>query len=113
MNSAGVSRAAETSMAIVLGLDLPVSDAIVLHDSNKLAFRLVPCDIVARVAHIGREVAALEVELAQRLGEGSSSETALQAPVFPTDSASRHLGCHRRRFGLVRSSTHNWVRSLI
>jgi hypothetical protein len=75
MNSAGVSRATETSMAIVLGLDLPVSDAIVLHDSNKLALRLVPCDIVARVAHIGREVAALEVELAQRLAEGSPIRT--------------------------------------
>jgi len=62
-------------MAIVLGLDLTVSDAIVLHDSNKLALRLVPCDIVARVAHIGREVAALEVELAQRLVEGSPNET--------------------------------------
>jgi hypothetical protein len=75
MNSAGVSRATETSMASALELDLPVSDAIVLHDSNKLALRLVPCDIVARVAHIGREVAALEVELAQHLAEGSRSET--------------------------------------
>jgi Phosphotransferase enzyme family len=69
MNSVDISRAIETSMAIVQGLDLTAEAAIVLHDSNKLTLRLMPCDIVARVAHIGCEVAALEVELAQRLAE--------------------------------------------
>ena len=83
MNSADVSRAIETSMAIVLGLDLPAEDAIVLHDSNKLALRLMPCDIVARVAHIGREVAALEVELAQRLSEAGAPAGTLDPRVEP------------------------------
>jgi phosphotransferase family enzyme len=59
--------AAATSVAASLGL--PASDAIVLHNSNKLALRLTPCDVLARVAPSGREAAQFEVELAQRLAE--------------------------------------------
>lgn len=59
--------AAATSVAASLGL--PASDAAVLHNSNKLALRLTPCDVLARVAQVGQEVAQLEVELAQRLAE--------------------------------------------
>ncbi len=51
-------------------------DTVVLHDSNKLTLRVLPLDLVARVAHTGREVASLEVEVARRLvGAG--------APVAP------------------------------
>lgn len=57
--------AAATSVAVSLGL--PASDAIVLSDSNRLALRLVPCDVLARVAPAGHEAARLEVELARRL----------------------------------------------
>jgi len=58
--------AAATSTASTLGLT--ADDAIVLHDSNRVAMRLMPCDIVARVAgaaHAG--IAPLEIEIAQRL----------------------------------------------
>ena len=44
-----------------------VNHAIVLHNSNKLALRLTPSGILARVAHVGQEAAQFEVELAQRL----------------------------------------------
>ena len=53
--------------ALAEDLDLRVDDVVVIHDSNKLALRLLPCDLFARVALTGQEVAAFEVELAQRL----------------------------------------------
>ena len=53
-------------------LGLAVDDAIVLHDSNKLTVRLLPCDVVARVAPIAHQVARFEIELAQRLAESGS-----------------------------------------
>jgi len=59
--------AAATSVAASLGL--PASDAIVLHNSNRLALRLTPCDVLARVAPPVQEAAQFEVELAQRLAE--------------------------------------------
>ena len=62
--------AAATSIASALGL--AVDDSIVLHDSNKLTVRLLPCDVVARVAPIAHQVARFEVELAQRLAETGS-----------------------------------------
>jgi hypothetical protein len=64
-----VTRAIAAATSVAGSLDLPANDAIVLHNSNKLALRLTPCDVLARVAQVGQEVAQLEVELAQRLAE--------------------------------------------
>ena len=64
-------------------LDQTVDDAEVLRNSNKLALRLLPCDVVARVAHVGQEVAQLEVELARRLTEAGSPVAALEPRVEP------------------------------
>ena len=70
-------------MSIASGVDLPVDDAVVLHDSNMLALRLLPCDVFARVAHVGQEVAQFEVELAQRLTEIGAPVGALEPRVEP------------------------------
>ena len=70
-------------MSTAAALDLPVDDAIVLHNSNKLAVRLLPCDVFARVAYVGQEVARFEVELAQRLAETESPVAALDPRVEP------------------------------
>lgn len=67
MEQPGVTRAIEAARSIAVALDLPVDDATVLHNSNKLALRLTPCDVLARVAHVGQEVALFEIELAQQL----------------------------------------------
>lgn len=64
-----VTRAIATATAVAASLDLPADDAIVLHNSNRLALRLTPCDVLARVAPVGHEAAQFEVELAQRLAE--------------------------------------------
>jgi hypothetical protein len=58
-------------------------DAVVLHNSNKLALRLTPCDVFARVAPVGQEVAQLEVELARRLAEVGSPVCTLEPRVDP------------------------------
>ena len=70
-------------MSTASALDLTVDDATVLHNSNKLALRLLPCDVFARVAHVGQEVAQFEVELALRLAETESPVAALEPRVEP------------------------------
>jgi hypothetical protein len=83
MQASEVPRAVAAAMSTASALDLTVDDAIVLHDSNKLALRLLPCDVLARVAHVGHEVAQFEVELAQRLAETESPVAALEPRVEP------------------------------
>ena len=83
IDASDVRRAVAATMSTASALDLAVGDAIVLHNSNKLAVRLLPCDVFARVAHAGREVARFEVELAQRLAEAESPVAALEPRVEP------------------------------
>jgi phosphotransferase family enzyme len=64
-------------------LDLRVDDVVVVHNSNKVGLRLLPCDAFARVAWVGHEVFTLEVELAQRLAAVGSPVAALEPRVEP------------------------------
>jgi hypothetical protein len=50
-----VSRAMTAATSVAGALDLRVSDEVVIHNSNKLALRLLPCDVFARVALAGQE----------------------------------------------------------
>jgi Ser/Thr protein kinase RdoA (MazF antagonist) len=70
-------------MSTASSLDLTADDAIVLHDSNKLTLRLLPCDVLARVAPVAHQVARFEIELAQRLAESGSPVAALEPRVEP------------------------------
>ncbi len=83
MQASDVSRAVAAARSIASELDLTVDDAVVLQNSNKLAVRLAPCDVLARVARLGQEVAQFEVELAQRLAETESPVAALEPRVKP------------------------------
>jgi hypothetical protein len=83
MNASEVQRAVAAATSIAAGLDLTVDDAIVLQNSNKLALRLLPCDVLARVAHAGREVAQFEIDLVKRLAETESPVGTLEARVEP------------------------------
>jgi hypothetical protein len=62
---------------------LAVDDAVVLQDSNRLTVRLLPCDVLARVAPAAHQVAQFEVELAQRLVESGCPVAALDPRVEP------------------------------
>lgn len=83
MHASERSRAVTAAMSIASSLDLTVDDAIVLHDSNKLTLRLLPCDVLARVAPVADQVAQFEVELAQRLAEAGCPVAALDPRVEP------------------------------
>jgi hypothetical protein len=83
MEMSDVTRATAAATSVAASLGLPVSGAIVLHNSNKLALRLTPCDVFARVAHVGQEVAQFEVELAQRLAEAGSPVCPLEPRADP------------------------------
>ena len=83
MKASEVQRAVAAATSIAAALDLTVDDAIVLRNSNKLALRVLPCDVLARVAHVGHEVAQFEVDLAQRLAETDSPVAALEPRVEP------------------------------
>ena len=83
MKASEVQRAVAAAVSIAAALDLTVDDAIVLHNSNKLALRVLPCDVFARVAYVGQEVAQFEVELAQRLAETESPVAALEPRAEP------------------------------
>jgi Phosphotransferase enzyme family len=83
MQASETSRAMAAAMSIASSLDLTVDDAVVLHDSNKLTLRLLPCDVLARVAPVAQQVAQFEVELAQRLAESGCPVAALERRVNP------------------------------
>lgn len=83
MQASEVPRALAAAMSIAAALDLAADQAIVLHDSNRLAVRLLPCDVLARVAHAPDRAAPFEVELAQRLAEMDSPVGALEPRVEP------------------------------
>jgi hypothetical protein len=75
-----VAAAVSTATA----LDLRVDDAVVLHNSNRIAVRLVPCDVLARVAHVARQAGAeFEVEVARRLADTDSPVAELEPRVEP------------------------------
>ena len=83
METPDLTRAIAAAISVAASLDLAADDAIVLHNSNKLALRLMPCDVFARVAPVGQEVAQFEVELAQRLAEVGSPVCPLEPRVDP------------------------------
>ncbi|MGC2304212.1 MAG: hypothetical protein WA447_12925, partial [Candidatus Binatus sp.] len=73
------NRAVAAAMGAAAALGLTVDDAVVLQESNKLAVRLLPCDVLARVAEERiKRWAEFEVELALRLAETRSPVAALE-----------------------------------
>jgi Phosphotransferase enzyme family len=78
-----LTRAIAAAKSVAASLDLPADDAIVLHNSNRLALRLTPCDVLARVAPLGHEAAQLEVDLTQRFAEAGCPVGLLEPRVDP------------------------------
>jgi thiamine kinase-like enzyme len=83
MQALEVPRAVAATVSTASSLGLTVDDVIVLHDSNRLTVRLLPCDVLARVAPVAHQVAQFEVELAQRLTEYGCPVAALEPRVEP------------------------------
>jgi aminoglycoside phosphotransferase (APT) family kinase protein len=83
MQASAVPRAVAAAMSITSSLGLTADEAIVLHNSNKLTLRVLPCDVLARVAPVAHQAAQFEVELAQRLLESGCPVAALEPRVRP------------------------------
>src|SRR5271155_3478754 len=83
MHPSETQRALAAAKSTASALGLTVDDTIVLHNSNKLAVHLLPCDVLARVAPTAHQVAQFEVALAQRLAETESPVGALEPRVEP------------------------------
>jgi hypothetical protein len=83
MQASEVVRAVGAAMELASGLDLAVADARVVQNSNKLALRLLPCDVFARVAFAGHEVLQAELEIGRRLAEVGSPVASLEPRVEP------------------------------
>ena len=85
MKAAEVQRAVAAAISTASALGLKSTNAIVLNDSNRLVLRLMPCDVVARVAPMAHQggSAELEVEVARRLAKTDSPVAALEPRVEP------------------------------
>jgi hypothetical protein len=83
MKASEVLRGVDAAMEVASGLDLTVADTRVLQNSNKLGLRLLPCDVFARVAFVGREVFQGELEIGRQLAEGGSPVASLEPRVKP------------------------------
>ena len=94
MQPSEIRRALAAATSIASALGLPVEDVIVLHDSNKLTVRLLPCDLVARVAPIAHQVAQFEIGLARRLAE-------IQSPVAALDPRAEPRAYERAGFAVT------------
>ncbi|MEV5333025.1 phosphotransferase [Streptomyces werraensis] len=77
-------RAAEAGRATAVELGLPVDEVIVIHDSDRVALRLLPCDVLARVAPLGQLADSVwEVEVARRLADVDAPVAELDPRVEP------------------------------
>ncbi|WP_372348186.1 phosphotransferase family protein [Streptomyces sp. KL116D] len=83
MQAPEVSRAVHAARSIAASLGLVADDAIVLHNSNKLTLRLLPCDVLARVAPKEHQVARFEVDLGRQLAAAGGPVAALDPRVEP------------------------------
>jgi Phosphotransferase enzyme family len=83
VDAAGVDRAVAAVEGAASALGLRTHNVTILHNSNKLALHLLPCDVFARVARIGQEVAAFEVDIAQQLSATDAPVALLDTRVAP------------------------------
>ncbi|MFC7621439.1 aminoglycoside phosphotransferase family protein [Microlunatus sp. GCM10028923] len=83
MQATELARAVTAARRIAVDAGLEVDDAVVLQNSNKAAVRLLPCDVLARVAPVAEQCAEFEIELAQALVAAGSPVAALDPRVAP------------------------------
>ena len=102
MDVSEVERAVSAAAELASALGLAVDEARIICNSNKLALRLLPCDVFGRVAFVGQEEFRFEIEIARRLTEQGSPVAGLDARVEPpsmskTGSPSRSGGTTNSR----------------
>jgi aminoglycoside phosphotransferase (APT) family kinase protein len=89
MQASEAQRAVAAALSTASALGLTSTNAIVLNDSNVLVLRLLPCDVVARVAPLAHQASTeRSVKLAQRLAEAGSPVARLEPRGGPHVSVS-------------------------
>ncbi|MEV6283648.1 aminoglycoside phosphotransferase family protein [Kribbella sp. NPDC051770] len=83
MEPTEIQRAVTATLSIAAELGLPAEDATVLNNSNKLILRVLPADVLARVAPEHEQVAQFEIDLALRLTDLGGPIAALEPRVAP------------------------------
>src|SRR6266852_1094883 len=84
MEPSEVQRALEAGRSTASALGLRVDDGVVVHNSNRIAVRLTPCDVLARVAPLAHQAGAeFEVEVGRRLAEAGCPVEELEPRVEP------------------------------
>jgi hypothetical protein len=82
VNPSDLRRAVAAARSVAGSLGLRADDAVVLHNSNRIAVRMLPCDVLARVATAAHENgAAFEVEIARRLADAGAPVAAVEPTV--------------------------------
>lgn len=70
MEAPQVRRAIQAGRSTAAALGLQVDDVVVIHNSDRMALRLIPCDVLARVAPATDQAGSeFEVEVARHLAE--------------------------------------------
>jgi hypothetical protein len=84
MDVSETERAVAAGIATAVSLGMTANDAVVLHNSNRLAVHLRPCDVLARVAPKSHQPGyVFEVEVARRLAETNGPVAGLDPRVEP------------------------------
>lgn len=83
MDAPEEERAVTATTKLGSELGLAVDEATIVCSSNKLALRLLPCDVFARVAYVGQEAFDFEIEIARRLTDNGSPIASLDTRVDP------------------------------
>ncbi len=83
MQESVIPRAMAAARSTASSLGLTADEAIILHDSNRLTLRLLPCDVLAQVAPVARQVAQFELDLAALLIDSGCPVAAPEPRVEP------------------------------
>ncbi|MGA5895410.1 phosphotransferase family protein [Streptomyces venetus] len=84
MEPSELRRAVEAARATASELGLQVDEVVVIHNSDRVALRLVPCGVLARVAPSGQLAdSEFEVEVAHRLAGVDAPVAELDPRVAP------------------------------
>lgn len=79
MEPSELRRAVDAGRSTASALGLRVDDAVVINNSDRIAVRLTPCDVLARVMPLAHQAGAqFELDVARRLAEA-------QAPIGQLD----------------------------
>ena len=110
MEASEIRRAVEAGRATASALGLQADDLVVIHNSDRIALRLIPCDVLARVAPSALQAGSeFEVEVARRLAETGGPVAELEPRV---EHRATTTSCPMGTTGEWRGSTRSGPRSI-